>query len=94
MTADPLFYTMTRLRLRQALRDKGLSGAKLRDAVDDATDEVIDAARGLASVPPKDIGADQPKAIGDGKLLDLLTKFFNSELGKALIAQLMKLLGL
>jgi hypothetical protein len=82
----PLFYTMTRLRVRQALRAKGLSVAKIRDAVEDATDEVIDAARGLSNIPVK--------AIGDGTLLDLLTKFFESALGKALIAKILELLGL
>lgn len=85
----PLFYVVTRLKLRSALREKGYSRAEVNDLVDGATDDVIDAADAIANAgqPESAVGA-----IGDGTLIQKFFEFLQSPAGQALLAALMKLL--
>lgn len=86
----PLFYVMTRLQLKQALRRKGLSFREANDVVSQIGNDDIDAA---AETP--EVGAPEFSVADSGHpVIDALIAFFGSDLGKALIAMLIKMLGL
>lgn len=89
--AHPLLVVLARAQTRQALRKSGhglLDAIALSKEVDDdmvsaALAESSDETRAALSV----VGA-----LGDGMLLQKFLDFLNSDLGKALIALIMKLL--
>lgn len=80
----PRFYFLVRQRLRRELLNKGYARWQANEMLDELDDDVIDDC--AAEVDPSS------QAIGDGSLIDAITKFLNSELGKALISLLLKLL--
>ena len=83
----PVFFAATRLRLRRALRAKGYRPLQVNALVDDASDEVIEATADSVSGTREAVGA-----IGDGSFIEAFLKFLESDLGKALIDALLKLL--
>lgn len=89
----PAFYAFTRLALRRALRAKGYGPFKISDALDDASDDVIDAAATTVSEPPK-FAAEGGPVVGATPILDAILAFLGGPAGQALIAALLKLLGL
>lgn len=87
---NPMLYPLIRLATRLELRSQGLGRLRINEILDGATDDVIDLA-----VTQSAAGAAIPVgAIGDGTLIKLFTDFLKSDLGKALIAALLALLGL
>lgn len=80
----PRFYFLVRQRLRRELISRGYARWQANEIIDELNDEVIDDC--TAEVDPSS------QAIGDGSIIDAIVKFLNSELGKALIAMLLKLL--
>ncbi len=87
----PLLKQLVRTQTRQALEDQGyglLKAIRLSKAVSDST---IEAA--VSSSPPE-VEAQLTKvtAIGDGSILKFFTDFLNSDLGKMLIALIIKLI--
>ena len=87
---SPLFYLTTRLQLKAALRRKGLSFRDANEAAALLADEDIDTAAAAPEVSAPAFAA----ADGTHPILDALLAFFASDLGKALIAMLIKMLGL
>lgn len=81
-----LFNTVARIALRRGLAKQGLSRAEIRDKMDLVDDDMIEGATHEVG-HSKVVGA-----IGDGTILQKIVDFFNSDLGKALIALLMKIL--
>jgi hypothetical protein len=80
----PLFYSLTRLQTRLALRKEGYGFFEINGILDGAEDEVIDAAL-VAS-------GGVPVALGDGSILKAIMDFLKSEQGQALIKILLGLL--
>lgn len=80
----PVFNLLARRVCRRKLLETGkYSRWEIQDALDDLDDDVIDVT--YASVA----GAS---AIGDGKILDAIIAWFQSEQGKAFIDALLKIL--
>jgi hypothetical protein len=98
---DPAFYTLTRLRARKTLRQKGVGLVKRQLAMEGASDEVIDLATQKTGVydqvaafhisqPPTlpKIGASGPIITAIGELITAIDTFLESPAGDSFLAEL------
>ncbi len=90
---NALFYIGTRLRLAAAIRKAGKSRSEVNDLISDVSDDVIDATTEAVAASP-----ETPFPVGaglvGGPIIDAILAFLNGPGGAALIAALLKLLGL
>lgn len=90
---NPIVKSLIRTQVRQAARDNGmglLDAIRYSKAVSDST---IEAALNIAGEKTRAKVASV-QALGDGTLLNKFLEFLNSELGKALIAIILSLIGI
>lgn len=80
----PLFYALTRLHARGALRRQGYGFFQINEMMDAAEDDIIDAAAMEVGIPRT--------GLGDGTIIQAILDFLRSEQGQALISALIKLL--
>lgn len=89
----PVLKTLVRTEVRQAAREKGvglLEAIRLSKAV---TNSTIEAA--LADSPEStQVALTGTEGLGDGTLIQKFLDFLGTDAGKALIALLLKLIGL
>lgn len=89
----PAFYTLSKLAVRAELRARGYKFFEINDVIAGIDDDVIDVAaaqtNAVSGVQDATVGA-----IGDGAILKAITEFLKSDLGKALVAAILALLGL
>lgn len=94
--AHPVLMALVKARARQQLRASGhtfLESLQLAATVDDALVQTA-ADAGSIEVPlaPPATAAAAVGVLGDGSIIKFFMDFLNSDLGKALISLLMKLL--
>jgi hypothetical protein len=96
----PAFFLAARVATRNHLRRSGKSFRQINAAMDNISNEEITAAAVIAADtgPLPDLAVEPDpgvsQALGDGKILEALLKFFESDLGQALIKILLSFLGL
>ena len=87
MFGHPLFYSLVRVHARAALRKKGLTRSQVNDAIDAATDDVVDAAVAESKATPP-----APGAFGDGTIIQAIIDFLKSPAGQQIIAILIQII--
>ena len=87
--AGLLFRAQTQIQVAAELRHKGYGFFEARRLAQSVDEDTIQLA--VAMCPP-DVKAATVGAFGDGSLIKIITDFFKSEQGQALIAALVKLI--